>query len=112
MAWPIPSTRRPCDAFTSILPGQPPRVEASYRTPAGPNSSGGNPRAIDASRVIYAYEGKPALMLIHLIEVGDGAPTDAFAGAEVLGGDHQRLKLGGRTFHFSDGPTFAVSREE
>ena len=96
-----------------LLPGDcRPQVEKSYRTPAGANSSSGTPAIIDASRVVYAYEGKPHLTLVHLLEVGDGKPAEAVpnvkleADAKVV-----RLLLEGKTFRFSGGPSFEVSGE-
>jgi hypothetical protein len=92
--------------------GREPRAEASYRSPAGPVSSGGNPRAIDASRVIYSYDGAPRLALVHLIAVGDGpappAAEDPAATVEIAE-EEVRLGLGGRRFAFSAEAPFGVS---
>ena len=97
-----------------LLPGDSrPHVEKSYRTPAGANSSSGTPAVIDASRVVYAYEGKPLLTLVHLLEVGDGKPPAAVRSMKLeANGSVLRLLLEGKTFCFSSGSSFAVSSEE
>jgi hypothetical protein len=98
----------------TLLPGDcRPQVEKSYRTPAGANSSSGAPAVIDTSRAVYAYEGKPRLTLVHLLEVGDGKPPAAAPSLKLEpDGQVVRLLLEGKAFRFSSGPSFAVSCEE
>ena len=98
----------------ALLPGGcRPQIEKSYRTPAGANSSSGTPAVIDASRVVYAYEGKPRLTLVHLLDVGDGRPPAAGPNWKLEpDGQVLRLLLEGKAYRFSNGPSFEVSREE
>jgi hypothetical protein len=98
----------------SLVPGGPPQVEASYRTPAGPSSSSGNPSMLDASRVSYSYEGKTRLNLVHVLEVGDGQPsvpveinTSAAAGARSIS-----LVVAGKTFEFSTVSPFEIRSKD
>ena len=93
-----------------LLPGAAPKVEDSLRTPAGPNSPDGVPAVIDTSRVTFAYEGKPRLTLVHLLETGDGKPMEGLPDARVEA-DAQavQLTLNGKTFVFSALPPFEVS---
>jgi hypothetical protein len=98
----------------SLAPGRPPQFEASYRTPAGPSNSSGNPSMLDASRVVYSYEGKARLNLVHALEVGDGQPsmpaeikTSAAAGAGSI-----TLVVAGKTFEFSTVSPFEIRSRE
>jgi hypothetical protein len=93
-----------------LVPGAPPKVEDSLPTPAGPNNDNGAPPVISTSRVTFAYEGKPRLTLVHLLETGDGKPAEGLPDARVEA-DAQavRLTLNGKTFVFSAQPPFEVS---
>ncbi|MGA2065773.1 MAG: heparinase II/III family protein [Thermoguttaceae bacterium] len=85
-------------------------VENSYPTPAGANSTKGNPAVIDASRVVYAYEGKPRLTLIHLLEIGDGPPPPAAPAPPVeFRQGAVELLLDKNTYRFSAASPFDVS---
>ncbi len=89
-----------------------PSVEDSYRTPAGPTSSGGNPASIDASRVVFAYEGAPRLTLVHVLDVGDGKPPPPAQDIAVEAApDAARIVVEGSAFSFSASPPYEVSRE-
>jgi hypothetical protein len=95
----------------ALVPGAGrPQVEPSYRTPAGANSSSGNPATIDTSRVIFAYEGKPRLVLVHVLDVGDGKPAAAAPEVKIeMDAKAIRLRLDGKTYSFSAALPFDVS---
>jgi hypothetical protein len=100
-----------CRALAPV--SRPPLVEESYRTPARPNSADGNPALIDTSRVVFAYEGKPRLTLVHLLELGDGKPAALTPGVKVeTGAKAVRVLLDGKTYSFTAVPPFDVSRHE
>jgi hypothetical protein len=93
-----------------LLPGGTPKVENSYRTPAGPNPASGVPAVIDVSRVVFAYEGKPRLTLVHLLDVGDGKPAAEPPPVRVETDEAAvRLVLEGKAFSFSARPPYDVS---
>jgi hypothetical protein len=100
----LPGRGRPQAAVTVT-------VENSYPTPAGANSAKGTPAVIDASRVVFAYEGKPRLTLIHLLEVGDGpSPAAAPPAPQVeLRPGAVGLALDKKTYRFSATSPFEVS---
>jgi heparinase II/III-like protein len=88
-----------------LLPGVDARAEPSLPAPAGPVSSGGNPKTIDTTRLVFTYRGEGRLTLAHLIEVGDGAPPEPGPPPAVrTDGDGVHLALGGKTFLFSVSP--------
>jgi hypothetical protein len=89
-----------------------PQVGTSYRTPAGPNSSGGNPATIDTSRVTFTYDGKPRLVLIHVLDMGDGKPAAAAPDVKIETDTRAiRLRLDGKMYSFSAAPPFGVVQE-
>jgi len=69
---------------------------------------------LDASRFIYAYEGKARMTLVHALDVGDGRPsapveikTSAPAGTGPI-----TLLVAGRTFEFSTVSPFEIRSQE
>jgi hypothetical protein len=70
---------------------------------------------LEVSRVVYSYEGKARLNLVHALDVGDGQPpsvpveikTSAAAGAGSI-----TLVLTGRTFEFSTVSPFEIRSRE
>jgi hypothetical protein len=65
---------------------------------------------VKTHRVSYTYKGGAAMVLVHLIEVGDGktpgGPAEAAVRRTAKGIE---LTLGGRTFMFGNRPPFAVA---
>ena len=92
------------------------QVKDSYRTPAGPSSSSGNPSLLDASRVIFAYEGNKArLTLIHVVDVGDGQKAPAPPEIKILtttGAKAMTVLVDGKAFEFSTVSPFAILSRE
>jgi hypothetical protein len=100
----LPAVRSPARPQAAVT------VENSYPTPAGAVSAKGNPAVIDASRVVFAYEGQPRLTLIHLLEIGDGPPPAAAPAAQVeFRPAAVELLLEKKTYRFSATPLFDVS---
>jgi hypothetical protein len=96
------------EGVAAPLPASP-QVEDSYPSPAGANSAKGMPAVIPASRVIYAYAGKPRLTLVHLLDMGDGPPAAAPAARVHIEQNTVELSLSGKTYRFSAAVPFDVS---
>lgn len=84
-------------------------LEDSYRTPAGPPSARGNPASLETSRAVFTYEGAPELVLIHVLDVGDGEPIAAMPAIAVKQDPEAlRITMEGKTATFFSAPSFEV----
>lgn len=86
-----------------------PRVllEEGLRTPAGRGWA-----MIDTSRVVYACDAADRLTLVHVLEMGDGQPpAQAEAIRAEIAPETVKVTLGGKTYRFESGKTFAVTPE-
>ena len=65
---------------------------------------------MDASRVIYSYEGKARLNLAHALEVGDGQPSVPVEIKTSVGARTSSitLQMAGKTFAFSTVSPFEI----
>jgi hypothetical protein len=99
----------------ALEPGCLSRIEASYRTAAGPSSSSGNPSLLDASRVTFAYEGKTRLTLVHALDVGDGQLPPAPPEVKIQNASGTKtisVFVDGKVFEFSTVSPFEIRSRE
>jgi hypothetical protein len=99
----------------ALEPGCRAHVEDSYRTPAGPSTSAGTASVLDASRAVFAYEGKARLTLVHALEVGDGQPPPVPTEIKTLtagGAEAITVLVDGKPFKFSTGSSFEIRGRE
>ena len=89
-----------------LLSARKPLIEESYYTQLGGNRN----RLTGMSRVNFVYKQQPGdLVLVHLIEVGDGKPGDAKAVKPKVTAEAVELTVAGKIFVFSREAPFVVS---
>jgi hypothetical protein len=89
-----------------LLSDQTPGIEESYLTQLGGNRNW----LTGISRVNFLYAQQSGdLVLVHLIEVGDGEPGEAQVVKPAVTAETVELTVAGKTFVFSRKPPFAVS---
>jgi hypothetical protein len=61
-------------------------------------------------RVTFTAKGGPTLVLVHVLEIGDGTPSDKPVAAEArMAGLHVEVTVAGKAFVFADAPCFKVA---